>query len=347
MLSVVSSGMVTALGFNAPATLAALSAGISGVAEVRWLDRQSGKPLHGAKVALPHWWEGLGKLADLAAPAISECLQAAAPEAPQDIPILLGVAETDRPGRTEGLTERLLEEIEFRLSLPRHRDSGVYPFGQMGCAFALLDALQIIEQGRAHMCVLAGVDSFLHQPTLDAYMRRRRLMTANNSNGFFPGEAGCAVLVARTDSTPRDELRLIGMGRGVEPATINGADPLRAVGLTQATRQALDSAGITMQEIAYRITDLSGEHYKFKEALFVVGRLDRGARKGALDLWHPIEFVGEIGAAILPCILGWALHAQQFAYAPGPLALCHVGSDDGQRAAIIAAPRISGDPLHG
>lgn len=347
VLSVVASGMVTAVGFNAPATLAALSAGISGVAEVPWLDRGSGKALRGAKVPLPQWWEGLGKLADLVAPAIHECLQAAAPEAPQNVPILLGLAEADRPGRVESLTEELLAEIEFRLALTRHRDSRVYPHGQVGCAIALQDALQIIESGHANACVVAGVDSFLHQPTLNAYIKRRRLMTASNSNGFFPGEAGCAVLVALAHSTPRDELRLVGVGRGFEPATINGSDPLRAVGLTQATRQALDGAGIGLQDVALRITDLSGEHYKFKEALFVLGRLDRGVREGTLDLWHPIEYLGEIGAAILPCILGWALHAQQFGYAPGPLTLCHVGSDDGQRAAIIAAPRIVGEPRDG
>jgi 3-oxoacyl-[acyl-carrier-protein] synthase-1 len=332
--------MVTALGFNAPATLAALGAGVTGIAQVPWLDSESGKPLRGAKVALPQWWEGLGKLADLAAPAINECLQAAAPESADNVPILLGVAEADRPGRTEALTERLLGEIELRLSLGRHRDSRVYPYGQVGCVIALQDALQIIGSGRAKACVVAGVDSFLHQPTLDAYIARRRLMTASNSNGFFPGEAACAVLVAAADSMPRDELRLLGMGRGFEPATINGVDPLRAVGMTQATRQALESAGIALQDVAFRITDLSGEHYKFKEALFVLTRLDRGVRQGALDLWHPIEYLGEIGAAILPCILGWALHSQQFGYAPGPLVLCHVGSDDGQRAAIIAAARL-------
>ena len=81
-LAVVASGMVTALGFTAPATLAALRAGVSAVRETPWVDFESGEPLQGAKVALPHWWEGLGKLADLVAPAIYECLQAAAPEPP-------------------------------------------------------------------------------------------------------------------------------------------------------------------------------------------------------------------------------------------------------------------------
>ena len=89
--------------------------------------------------------------------------------------------------------------------------------------------------------------------------------------------------------------------------------------------------------MAFRITDLSGEHYKFKEALFVLTRLDREPRSQILDLWHPIEYLGEVGAAILPCLLAWTMHARDHKYAPGRLALCHVGNDNGQRAAMILA----------
>ncbi|MCI3953284.1 MAG: hypothetical protein K0R53_2783 [Burkholderiales bacterium] len=92
-----------------------------------------------------------------------------------------------------------------------------------------------------------------------------------------------------------------------------------------------------MREVAYRLTDLSGEHYKFKEAAFVVGRLDSGDREGAFEIWHPIEYLGHIGAAVLPCLLAQAMHAGQEGYAPGPIALCHVGNDDGERAAFVVS----------
>ena len=91
-----------------------------------------------------------------------------------------------------------------------------------------------------------------------------------------------------------------------------------------------------MRDVALRVTDLSGEHYKFKEAAFVAGRLDTSARSTPLDLWHPIQYLGEVGAAILPCLLAQALHAGRFGYAPGPISLCHVGSDAGERAALVA-----------
>jgi 3-oxoacyl-[acyl-carrier-protein] synthase-1 len=100
-------------------------------------------------------------------------------------------------------------------------------------------------------------------------------------------------------------------------------------------KQALGSAGVALKDVAYRITDLSGEHYKFKEAAFAAGRLNSGEREAPLDLWHPIEYLGAIGAAVVPCLLAQAMHAAQMAYAPGNLAMCHVGNDDGTRAAMI------------
>ena len=334
-LAVLASGMVTGLGFNAPATLAALRAGISAIQETPWYDFESGEPLQGAKVALPQWWEGLGKLADLIAPAIQECLQAAAPVPAAKIPLLIGVAAASRPGRIADLDERLLAEVEVRIGLPRHPDSGLIAMDQVGCAQALVVADRLIREGRADRVVVAGVDSFLQRATIEALNNERRLMTPANSNGFFPGEAGCAILIGAAGSSREVAPTIAGFGMARESATIQGNDPLRAAGMTQAVRQALDSAGVALKDVAFRLTDLSGEHYKFKEAAFVAGRLNGGEREQPLDLWHPIEYLGEIGAAILPCLLAQAAHALQKRYAPGPLALCHVGSDDGWRAALI------------
>src|SRR5208283_5975778 len=102
-LAIKACGMVTAVGFNAPASLAALRAGIRNVNETNLWDPESGTYLAAGKVPLPQWWVGLGKLAELAAPAILECLEAAKPVPAQNIPVLLGVAPPDRPFRFSGL----------------------------------------------------------------------------------------------------------------------------------------------------------------------------------------------------------------------------------------------------
>jgi 3-oxoacyl-[acyl-carrier-protein] synthase-1 len=336
-LSIMASGMVTGLGFNAPASLAALRAGISAVGKIHCADRESGESLNGAKVNLPHWWEGVGKLADLVGPAIQECLTAARPEAVEDIPWLIGVAGRDRPGRPQDLEHQLFEELGARFGRKLHPESRVLPMDQVGCAFALELASGLIDDGKARRVVVAGVDSFLSQPMLDAYVEKRRVMTPGNSNGFFPGEAGTAVLVGAADSFGGDQLAILGWGFARETALIDGTDAFAGHGMTAAVKQALGNAGVALTDVAYRLTDISGEHYKFKEALFAAGRLSSGERDDILDLWHPIEYLGEIGAAILPCLLAQAMHAAQEGYAPGPLALCHVGSDSGERAAIVVA----------
>ena len=334
-LSVMASGMVTGLGFNAPSSLAALRAGVSAVAKTHCVDRESGKPLNGAKVALPHWWEGVGKLADLVGPAIQECLGAAHPEPADGIPWLIGVADKNRPARPKDLEQELLEELSARFGSTLHPESRILPLDQVGCAAALEVASRIIDDGRARRVVIAGVDSFLDQPMLDTYLEKRRVMTPSNSNGFFPGEAGTAVLVGAAGSHDGDELAILGSGFARETALIDGTDAFAGNGMTAAVKQALGEAGIALKDVAYRLTDISGEHYKFKEAVFAAGRLNAGERDGILDLWHPIEYLGEIGAAILPCLLAQAMHAAQEGYAPGALALCHVGSDSGERAAMV------------
>ncbi|GJH21756.1 hypothetical protein CBA19CS22_34460 [Caballeronia novacaledonica] len=334
-LSVIASGMVTGLGFNAPASLAALRAGISAVRKTGWTDHRTGAALLAAKVDLPHWWEGVGKYADLIAPAIEECLQALVSVAPESVPILLGVAAPERPGRVPGLDDALLDEMHARLELRRHHETRSFAMDQTGCVHGLIVARALIERGVAQRVIVAGVDSFLHRATLRAYAERRRLMTPGNSNGFFAGEAGCAVAVGATGTHDGSELVIRGIGMANESATIDGTEPLRARGLTIAVRQALENAGVGLTDVAYRLTDLSGEHYKFKEAVFTEGRLNGEPRDKPLDLWHPIEYLGEIGAAILPCLLAQALHAAREGYAPGQLALCHVGSDAGARAALV------------
>lgn len=342
-LVVLGCGMVTAIGYNAPATLAALRAGVSGVQVLHWDDIESGEPLRGARVSLPHWSNGVDKLADLVAPAIHECLQQAGDTPPEAIPLLIGVAHHARPFRTQQLDETLLDQIQRRLGQHHHPESALFPFDEAGSVHALIAAQRLLFDGRAKLVVVAGVDSFLYQATLDDYIARRRVMTPGNSNGFFPGEAGSAVLLGKSGPGERDELHILGIGVAREEATIDGTKPLRARGLTEAIKQALRTAGVAFNDIGYRLTDLTGEHYKFKEAAFAAGRFDTAPRRspndGPSELWHPIEYLGAIGAAILPCLLAQAMHAAQHGYAPTPLALCHLGSDEGERAALVVGPK--------
>ena len=353
-LAVVASGLVSAVGYNAPASLAALRAGISGVRGIGHRDRHSGAPLRCARVSLPQRGAGVDLLVDLLAPAVHECLMAAQPLRLGQIPLLIGVSAPDRPARPADLDTRLLAALCARLGGTAHPASQLYAADQIGAALALMQAQRLLASQRAGCVIVAGVDSFLDPKMLDAYNERRRLLTDLNVNGFLGGEAGAAVLVVAADadadvdvdadtdapdlSGKAGGLRITGWGAAEESATIESTAPLRAQALTTAIKTALGAAARSMPEVDFRITDLSGEHYKFKEALFAAIRLDDQPRAQALPLWHPIEFIGEVGAAIGPCLLAWAAHAFEHGYAPGPVALCHLGSDAGGRAALVLEP---------
>lgn len=335
-LSVKASGMVTAVGFNAPASLAAIRAGISCINETNLWDAESGEYLSAGRVLLPHWWIGLGKLAELVAPAIHECLVAARPVPAEEIPVLLGVAAPDRPHRWENLDEQILDEVQHRLGFKLHPESRVIPRGRISGVVGLQLAAALIENLKLKYCIVAGVDSFVRQDVVEYYLDKKRILTPINSNGFIPGEAGCAVLVGSAGNHDTGELLILGMGLALEKATIESEEPLQGIGMTQAIRQAFSQAKLTIDDTAYRITDLNGEHYKFKEASFAANRFLKKPREILFDIWHPIEYIGEIGAAIVPCTLAMAHHAGQKEYNPGFRALLHFSNDNQERAVIVS-----------
>src|SRR6516225_6973273 len=161
-LAIKASGMVTAVGLNAPASLAAMRAGIRNVNQTNLWDKYSGTYLAAGKVPLRQWWVGIGKLADLAAPAILECFDAAKPVPPKNIPVLIGVASVDRPFRFPGLDKEILPEIEYRLGFQLHPKSRVIPRDHVSVVVALSEAADLIANGNMPYVIVAAVDSLLH-----------------------------------------------------------------------------------------------------------------------------------------------------------------------------------------
>jgi len=335
-LALLASGMVTSVGLNAPAACAAIRCGLDNNQETRFMD-QSGEWISAAMVPLEQPWRGLAKLKHMIVPAIRECLQAVDAAVPvSTIPLFLCIAEESRPGRVQGLDAQFLNTVQEELGLTFHPRSAVLAQGRVGPVQAIQQAQQMIARQQAGYCIVAGVDSFLTAGTLRAYEERMRLLTEKNSNGFIPGEAGAAMLLGRRDSG----LMIRGVGFGREVAHIESEEPTRAEGLTQAFQAAFTAAGLAMRNMHYRLTDANGEQYKFKEGDLAVTRTLRD-HKGEIDIWHPIECIGEVGTAIVPVILAVAEAASRKGYAPGQNILCHFGNDDGQRAVMILQSKQS------
>lgn len=337
-LTIVGSGMVTAVGLTAPSACAAIRCGLNNFRETAFLG-STGEAIVGSEVPLRGPWRGPKRLARMLSAVIGQSFEADETIRPAETPVILCIAERERPGRYEDLKQRLADEVSARM--PLHPDSIIVSQGRVGGVVALREARELLY-GRGHSAVVvAGVDSYLSAPTLAVYEAKRRLLTPANSDGFIPGEGAAAVVVKRALPTMEPQLVVLGIGFALERATIEGEEPLRADGLVEAVRNALADARMRIEECDFRITDVSGEQYWFKEAALAVARLLR-ARKEQFDLWHPADCIGEVGAAAGPAVFNVAWAASRKGYAKGPNILCHFGNDDGKRAAAILAYRHAG-----
>lgn len=330
-LAIMGSGMVTGVGLSAPASCAAIRCAIDNFNETRFMD-DGGEWIVGSEVPLGECWRGFEKLVQMAVMAVRECHAHTGGVPLASVPLLLCVAEPARPGRALRLDQDLLKEIEKSLGVKLHPRSQVIARGRVSIAEALHLASHLISPENP-FAMIAGVDSLLSWPTLSVYESKSRLLTSKNSNGFIPGEAAAAILVSAPESDA-DNLICVGIGAGHEPATVESEEPLRANGMVEAFRQAFADAGCTMVDVDYRLTDLNGEQYSFKEAALAMNRTLR-TRKPRFPIWHPTDCIGEVGAAIGPLALGVALAAARKGYAPGPGVLCHFGDDGSDRIALV------------
>lgn len=331
-------GLVTSVGLTAPASCAAFRAKLTNPSETQFVDA-TGAWIMAHQVALEQPWRGLPKLTRMTAMAIGEALEGISKDQWAQIPLLLCVAETERPGRLEGLDHDLFGQIEAELGARFAPTSAVVPHGRVGVAVALSQARTLMARHQLPRVLVAAADSLLSWPTLGHYEQRDRVLTERNSNGFMPGEAAGALLLGEPAGTP-GELLCTGVGFAREAAAIDSEAPLRADGLTQAIKAALADAGLKMHEMDFRITDLSGEHYYFKEAALAFSRSLR-VRKEEFDIWHPAECTGEIGAAAGASILCAAKAACDKRYAKGANILVHMANDAGQRAALTLQHRAA------
>lgn len=332
-LALLKSGLVTSVGLCAPAACAAIRAKLTNPVETRFFF--DGERLQAHEVPLEQPVRGLDKLARMAAMAIEEALAGLPRECWEQVPLLLCVAERERPGRLPGLDDGLFLAIQGVLGGVRFApQSGVIPHGRVGVAIALTQARKLILESRLPQVLIVATDSLLTSATLKAHRAQQRLLNPGNSNGFIPGEGAGALLFGHVDKTPR--LAFCGVGFGVEHASIERESPLRADGLCSAIRNALNDAGCQLHDLDFRITDLAGEHYYFKEAALALTRLLR-QRKEAFELWHPAESIGESGALAGVAAIAQGDHACRNAYAPGRNFLVHLANDAGARAAAVFA----------
>lgn len=333
-LDIVSVGMVTAVGLDAPSSCAAMRARLDGFQETRFVG-PGREWLIGAPVPLPRSWMGSKRLAHMAAAAIVEAFDAT-PEARGQTALILCLAEEDRPGHPAPDGQRLLAHITEIAEIATAIPSRVVAHGRPSGHVALDAARRLLAAGEAPFVMIVGVDSYLTSHSISHYLARERLLTTQNSNGFIPGEAAAAILCAASGGIAR----LTGLGLAREKAHIyNGKDiPFRGEGMTIAYKEALAGAGCLHSDIALKIGDLVGEPYWFQQCALAMLRTQR-VRSKVHPIWALGASLGNIGATAVPAMLGWALSAIQHGYAPSGPILIEASGDDGACGAAVVEAR--------
>jgi 3-oxoacyl-[acyl-carrier-protein] synthase I len=334
-LDIVSVGMVTAVGLDAPSSCAAMRARLDGFQETRFI-LPGGNQLIGAPVQLPRDWVGEKRLAHMAAAAICEAVDSV-PEARENTALILCIAEESRSGRLAPNASRLAVRIADITGFTSPHEVRLVAHGRPSGHIALDQARRLIADRNCPFVMICGVDSYLTTLTVNHYLKERRLLTSDNPNGFIPGEAAAAILCARPGSG--GPLHLGGLGLAREFAHIYNKDdlPFRADGMTSAYQAAFAEAGCQHSDIVLKIGDLPGESFWFRQTALAMVRTQREATD-VQPIWAIAAALGNVGAAVVPLMLGWASDASRKGYAPrGPI-LVEASSDDGAIGALVAMP---------
>ncbi len=334
-IAITATGMVTGVGLNAPASCAAIRCALDNFQETRFMD-SGGEWIMGCEVPLEQPWRGKTKLLKMAAAAINECLANNKQIIPKDTPLFLCLSEHERKGRVIDDDNQFFLDLQTELGVEFQEQSRIIARGHVAVALALKHARELLQERKVKQVLIAATDSLLVAPTLAHYEQNERLLTSQNSNGFIPGEAGAALVVEAVHARPEPQLVCHGLGFGVEKAHVESEEPLRADGLTAAIKESLGDAGCGESILQFKITDISGEQYHFKESSLAFSRVDRTKRE-EFDIWHPADCIGEVGAPIGAIMLAVLKSACEKDYSKGQHILAHVGNDDGKRSSMIIA----------
>lgn len=347
-LAITGVGLVTPVGLSAPASCAAMRAGISRLAllddhydpirlEPEW---DPPEPATGAFVG-PLGLEGLShhqRLLRMMRRALEELIQDAGLEqADGDRICLLSAASASVRNEALGLFPELtVDELLLDLE-PGFGQVQVLPAGSTGVITAVQEAAVMLARGELDACVICGADSLLDLDTLRWLDEAGRLQSARIPEGLQPGEAAGFILLERADAAAARGARILaiveGLGTALEHAPLDGSGQPPVDGLARAVSDALAPCP---EAPTWAQGDLNGEAWRFQEWGLVQARLHPRLDRIQETRTHAVS-MGHVGAASGVVSAAQVIEAFRRGHEPGPRALIFSSSHAGQRAAMVLA----------
>jgi 3-oxoacyl-[acyl-carrier-protein] synthase-1 len=339
-LAIIGSGAITAVGLTTAQTCAAIRAGISGFKETS-LFHSPLQPVIGAPAPLDvpfRFGRSFERLLAMATHALRECLIASRIE-PSRSALFLCIRERYRIDPELGVIEaELRRAIERELQISFNSYSSVLAEGNAGAFRALQRAGDLLSSGKVEHCVVGGVDSLINLHDLKRFEATYRIKRAGVSQGFIPGEGAAFVALCTSKKRPGSSGTVLGVGlasEGDNAIVLRDGYPTGKA-LQQALERAVQDADVPEAAITLRISDLNGESYRGVESMIAENRFYR-TRREHMEIWHPADCVGEIGAAAGALLLVVALNGILRGYAPGSPVMCEASSDMGLRGGCVVA----------
>jgi len=254
--------------------------------------------------------------------------------------LLVSLSEPARPGSGD-LTSSVVSLVQNALGIKFHPSlSQPITKGHVGGFEGLRIGRELLKNPGVPRFIVCGVDSYINASTIFWLDQNSRLKRENQMDGVVPGEAAAAVYVQRSRGET-GEVQIVGLGFGRERATLLSGEPLLGHGLAAAVKAALTEAAWGFHDVDFRVSDVTGETYGYREHTLAEARLVTKVRIEPQPIWHAADCLGDTGAAASLIQLAWVTAALQKGYAPGPRALCFTSSLHGDRA--VAAVRRNAD----
>ncbi|TGO02658.1 hypothetical protein PN36_21285 [Candidatus Thiomargarita nelsonii] len=336
IINIIGIGARTTIGATAPLTASAVRAGINCFAEHPYMIDKIGEPMIVAMDnELSEELLGIERFLQLATPAAQEALTPLKQSNP-NITLIIGL-----PPKRIGLPAHLATEIAQQLPNKikcTFDQIKTIAGGHASALLAIEQAIQIIQQNPAQLCLIGGVDSYLQPETLEWLDYNQHLHSTANRYGFIPGEAAGFCLLASQQTVHQLSLKplaqILAVASTQEKNCINTDTVCIGEGLSAAFSNVFQTLKPSNRQIEQIFCDLNGERYRADEYGFSVLRtreffVDPGKFMAPADCW------GDVGAATGALLINLITTAAAKGYAQGELSLLWASSESGERSAAL------------
>ncbi|MFP2930447.1 hypothetical protein ACLESO_35665 [Pyxidicoccus sp. 3LG] len=346
--AVLAVGMTTPVGLGARASAAAVRAGITRIRTSTihlraWEGQRMGlveeEHLHPLSPEVEEMTRGCPdrhrRMLQLATLAFREASATLKPPAPP--PLLLALPETPASG-VEALGPDFLSHLARQTGVAFDvRRSQLFRQGRAGGLLALQRGLELLAARQAEYVYVGGVDTYLDLRMLIGLEREKRLLTPASTEGFIPGE-GAAFLLLGLPRTAKDAgmevlAHVLGVGTGSEEGHLYSERPHLGDGLADSLRALFAGLPPKLPRVETVYAGMNGERLWGREWGVAYLRNAEHLQENP-RMEHPVEFIGDPGAALGTLMAGLAAIGLQKGYRQGPC-LLWCGSDRAERAAAL------------